>query len=279
MATALTALGGASRQSLTSSRAALDRALKSSSATEVLKLATDLFAVVTTLDSSTLLRRSLTDSSRDVSSKSKLASDLFGKSISTAALTLLTELTSLRWSRPSDLADVLEQLAVEAEAFAANLVNELDRLEEELFSFARIVSSNDELRQALSSTKYSDDGKRSLISQLMGTKAATSTQRLLGNLVSGLRGRKIEGAISFYSAATSARKERAIAHVCSAVPLTEIQKEKLIKALSEKLGTGVRLNLEIDPTVLGGFSIRFADELIDATIVSRLADAGRALAV
>jgi F0F1-type ATP synthase delta subunit len=30
---------------------------------------------------------------------------------------------------------------------------------------------------------------------------------------------------------------------------------------------------------LGGFTIRFADELIDATIVSRLADAGRALAV
>ncbi|NDB37758.1 MAG: F0F1 ATP synthase subunit delta, partial [Actinobacteria bacterium] len=33
------------------------------------------------------------------------------------------------------------------------------------------------------------------------------------------------------------------------------------------------------PKVLGGLSIRFADELIDATIVNRLADAGRALAV
>ncbi|MFN9960266.1 MAG: F0F1 ATP synthase subunit delta [bacterium] len=44
------------------------------------------------------------------------------------------------------------------------------------------------------------------------------------------------------------------------------------------MGQPVRLNVEIDPTVIGGLSIRFADELIDATIVNRLAEASRALA-
>ena len=279
MTIALTALGGASRQSLAASRTALDNVLKSSSTADVLKLANDLFTVVAVLDSSTLLRRSLTDGSRDASSKTNLVGELFGKSITSPALKLISDLAALRWSRPSNLGDVLEQLAVEAEAFAANSANELDRLEEELFAFARIVAGNAELRQALNSTKYLNEGKRALITQLFGSKISTSTQRVLGHLVSGLRGRNIEGTIAFFSAATAARKERAIAHVRSAVPLTEIQKEKLIKSLSEKLGQSVRLNLEIDTTVLGGFSIRFADELIDATIVSRLADAGRALAV
>jgi len=279
MTTALSALGGASRQSLATARTSLDSVLKTLSSADVPALASDLFAVVAALDSSTPLRRAITDGSRDAAAKSKLAAELFGKSISTHALRLVSELAALRWSSPSNLGDVLEQLAVESEASAANTAHELERLEEELFSFSRIVVSDGELRQALNSHKYSSEGKRVLVAKLLGSKIAASTSRVIGHLLSGLRGRNIESTIAFYSAAIAARRERAIAHVRSAVELTDAQKEKLTKTLSEKLGQPVRLNVEIDRTVLGGISIRFADELIDATIVSRLADAGRALAV
>ena len=279
MTTALAALGGASRQSLTSARASLDSVLKSLSIADSSTLASDLFVVVATLDSSTPLRRAITDGSRDAASKAALASELFGKSISAHALKLVSELSALRWSSPSNLGDVLEQLAVESEASAANIANELERMEEELFAFSRIVVGDAELRQALNSTKYSSEGKRVLVAKLLGQKISASTTRLIGHLVSGLRGRNIESTINFYSAAIAARRERVIAHVRSAVVMTDAQKEKLIKTLSQKIGQPVQLNVEIDETVLGGLSIRFADELIDATIVSRLADAGRALAV
>jgi len=101
---------------------------------------------------------------------------------------------------------------------------------------------------------------------------------MIGELVSGLRGRNIESTIAFYSAATAARRDRVIALVRSAIALTDSQKAKLTETLMKKIGQPVRLNIEVDPTVIGGISIRFADELIDATIVNRLADAGRALA-
>ena len=279
MTTALAALGGASRQSLASARASLDSVLKSLSIADSSTLASDLFVVVATLDSSTPLRRAITDGSRDAASKAALTSELFGKSISAHALKLVSELSALRWSSPSNLGDVLEQLAVESEASAANMANELERMEEELFAFSRIVVGDVELRQALNSTKYSSEGKRVLVAKLLGSKISASTTRLIGHLVSGLRGRNIESTINFYSAAIAARRERVIAHVRSAVVMTDAQKEKLTKTLSQKIGQPVRLNVEIDETVLGGLSIRFADELIDATIVSRLADAGRALAV
>ena len=279
MTTALAALGGASRQSLASARASLDSVLKSLSIADSSTLASDLFVVVATLDSSTPLRRAITDGSRDAASKAALTSELFGKSISAHALKLVSELSALRWSSPSNLGDVLEQLAVESEASAANMATELERMEEELFAFSRIVVGDAELRQALNSTKYSSEGKRVLVAKLLGSKISASTTRLIGHLVSGLRGRNIESTINFYSAAIAARRERVIAHVRSAVVMTDAQKEKLIKTLSQKIGQPVRLNVEIDETVLGGLSTRFADELIDATIVSRLADAGRALAV
>jgi len=275
----MAALGGASRQSLIAARKSLDELLKGLSAADASALSAQLFAVVTTLDSSTPLRRALTDNSRDANSKAELAKELFGKSTSDLAIKLLINLTALRWSSPSNLGDVIEQLAVEAEASVANQNNELDRLEEEIFQFSRIVASDLELRQILNSPKYSGEGKRVLVAKLLASKVSPSTSRLLAALVSGMRGRSIERTIAFYASAAAARKMRVIAHVKSAVELSQAQKDKLASSLSGKIGQPVRLNVELDPKVLGGLSIRFADELIDATIVNRLADAGRALAV
>jgi F-type H+-transporting ATPase subunit delta len=275
----MAALGGASRQSLIAARKSLDELLKGLSAADASALSAHLFAVVTTLDSSTPLRRALTDNSRDANSKAELAKELFGKSTSDLAVKLLINLTALRWSSPSNLGDVIEQLAVEAEASVANQNNELDRLEEEIFQFSRIVASDLELRQILNSPKYSGEGKRVLVAKLLASKVSPSTSRLLAALVSGMRGRSIERTIAFYASAAAARKMRVIAHVKSAVELSQAQKDKLASSLSGKIGQPVRLNVELDPKVLGGLSIRFADELIDATIVNRLADAGRALAV
>jgi F-type H+-transporting ATPase subunit delta len=279
MSRAMAALGGASRQSLIAARKSLDELLKGLSAADASALSAHLFTVVTTLDSSTPLRRALTDNSRDAKSKAELAKELFGKSTSDLAIKLLINLTALRWSSPSNLGDVIEQLAVEAEASVANQNNELDRLEEEIFQFSRIVASDLELRQILNSAKYSGEGKRVLVAKLLASKVSPSTSRLLAALVSGMRGRSIERTIAFYASAAAARKMRVIAHVKSAVELSQGQKDKLASSLSGKIGQPVRLNVELDPKVLGGLSIRFADELIDATIVNRLADAGRALAV
>ena len=277
MTRAIADLGGTSRQSLAAARTALDAALKGKSESEAAKYAAELFAALSALDTSAPLRRALTDASRDAKDKVKLVSDLFTKNAG-STLALLSEIASLKWSRPSDLANALEQLAIEAEATSANLSGDLDRLEEELFSFSRIVASENELLQSLSSNKYSAEGKRVLVAKLFGGKVSPATSRMLGHLVSGLRGRNLEGTISFYIKTTAARRARMIANVKSAIALTDSQKEKLAATLAAKIGQPVRLNVEIDSTVIGGISIRFADELIDATIVNRLAEASRALA-
>ena len=277
MTRAIADLGGTSRQSLAAARSALDAALKGKSEGEAAKFAAELFTALAALDASAPLRRALTDASRDAKDKVKLVNDLFAKGAG-SALSLLGELASLKWSRPSDLGNAIEQLAIEAEATSANLAGDLDRLEEELFSFSRVVASENELLQALSSNKYSAEGRRVLVAKLFGGKVSPATSRMLGHLVSGLRGRNLEGTISFYIKATAARRARMIANVKSAIALTDSQKEKLTATLAAKIGQPVRLNVEIDPAVIGGISIRFADELIDATIVNRLAEASRALA-
>jgi len=270
-------MGGTSRQAIAAARAALDNSLKGKSDGDIAKFASELFTVLSALDSSAPLRRSLTDVARDTKDKEKLGSDLFARSAANV-VPLLSALVNLKWSKPSDLADAIEQLAIESEAAAANLSGELDRLEEELFTFSKVVAGDNALLQALSASKYSAEGKRVLVAKLFGGKVSAATSRMLGHLVSSFRGRNFEGTVAFYIKATAARRNRMIAEVKSAIALTDSQREKLTKALAEKIGQPVRLNVEVDPSIIGGISIRFADELIDATIVNRLADASRALA-
>jgi F-type H+-transporting ATPase subunit delta len=59
--------------------------------------------------------------------------------------------------------------------------------------------------------------------------------------------------------------------------LTDSQKVRLETSLAAQVGQPVRINVEVDSNVIGGVSVRFGDEIIDGTISTRLANAGRAL--
>ena len=273
----LKTLGGSSRQSLLSMRAALDSKLKDLSHPAAIEFAADLFTVLTVLSSSVGVRRALTDNSRDASSKSELISNLFGKNIGAQAQALMVSASSLRWSNPAELADAIERIAVEAEASAAEKNNELEKLEDQLFDFTRVLVANPELRQALNTSADSDAGKVALLEAVVKGKYANSTLNLLRRVVVLRRGRSIDSTLTTYSHYVSTRRDRLVAHVKSAIVLSDAQRSKLVAALTTQMGKEVHVNIELDPKVLGGISIRYADHVIDGTIFNRLVQAGRAL--
>lgn len=273
----LKTLGGSSRQSLLSMRAALDSKLKDLSHPAAIEFAADLFTVLTVLSSSVGVRRALTDNSRDASSKAELISNLFGKNIGAPAQALIASAASLRWSSPAELADAIEQLAVEAEASAAEKNNELEKLEDQLFDFTRVLIANPDLRQALNTSADSDAGKVALLEAVVKSKYANSTINLLRRVVVLRRGCSIDSTLTTYSHYVSTRKDRLVAHIKSAIALSDAQRSKLVAALTKQMGKEVHVNIEIDPKVLGGISIRYADDVIDGTVFNRLAEAGRAL--
>ena len=272
-------LGGSSRQALVALRGALDEQLKAASSAECTALSSDLFKALGAIASSVGLRRALTDPARDHTSKIALINDLFGKEINAKALSLLSSAASFRWSSSGEIADALEQIAVEAEATAANQDKTLDAVEAELFTFSRLLVAHNDLRLALNDRADSIARKHELISSIFASKATPSTLRLIQALVSGQRGRSVEAALFAYAHAVSARRNRLVAVVRTVVALTPAQEAKLAASLTKQVGQPIHINTEIDPTVLGGIEVRFADEIIDGTISNRLAEASRALAV
>jgi F-type H+-transporting ATPase subunit delta len=272
-------LGGNSRQSLASLRGTLDEKLKGLSAADCTAMSGDLFAVLQSLYSSVGLRRALTDPARDATSKATLVQDLYTSQLSPAALAVVVESASLRWSSSMDLASALEQLAIEAEATAANANEALDRVQDELFIFRRTLGENQELRFVLGDRTASPLGKSELISNLLAATADPSTVRLLAHAVAGLAGRSIDSVLEVYSDAVADRRNRLLVLVTTRSELTAAQAASLSQIMTKQVGQPVHLNYQIDPTILGGVSIRFADEMVDGTISTRLADAGRALAI
>jgi F-type H+-transporting ATPase subunit delta len=269
-------LGGSSRQSLVAARAKLDAAVKGATADSAAKLSSELFLAAEVLASNVPLRRAFADMSRDAASKGTLVKDLFGKTLGSAALTVLTDVATLRWSAGGDVVYVLEQLAIEAEGTAANINSELDRVEDELFEISRVIAENFELRKALVGPG-STSAKSTLVSDVLGKKASESTVRLAAALVTSLRGRSIEAGFADYLSALANRRNRLIANVRVAVAITDTQKVRLAQAIEKQVGQPIRVNIQVDPTLIGGVSVKFADELVDGSISNRLAGAGRAL--
>jgi len=269
--------GGSSRQSFVTARATLDAAVKGATAASASELSTHLFFAADVLSQNTSIRRAFADPARDAASKGALVKDLFGKSLSTSALEILTAVSTLRWSAAGDLVHVLEQLAIEAEASAANLNNELDRVEDELFETSELVVDNFELRKALVGAGTAQ-AKSALVSEVLGKKASASTVRLAVALVTSLRGRSIEAAFADYLFGLANRRNRLIAVIRVATAISDSQKSRLATAIEKQVGQPIRVNIEVEPSILGGVSVKFADELVDGSVSHRLASAGRALA-
>ena len=272
------AMKGASRQSLAAARALLEKKISSLESAGISKVSTDLLSMVAVFDSNIALSRALTDPSRKTEDKSELVKRVFENGVSETTFAFVKELIALRWSYASDLVRAIERLGVETEAAAAEKDGALDRLESELFAFTQTIQDSSELRAVLADRTVQSTAKKSaLIRTLLNGKATESTIRLIGAMVDQPRGRNVEAGMRDLTEAVAARKNRTIVHVKSAIALSKEQIDRITKSLSAQIGATVRLNVEIDPNILGGLSVRFGDELIDGSIATRIIGAERTL--
>ncbi|GGQ69998.1 F0F1 ATP synthase subunit delta [Streptomyces althioticus] len=270
-------MNGASREALAAARERLD-ALTDSTSVDAAALADELAAVTALLDREVSLRRVLTDPAQAGEAKADLARRLLGSQVSGTTADLVAGLVRSRWSQSRDLVDALEELANTADLTAAQKAGALDDVEDEMFRFGRIVSSSTELRAALTNRSAPAASKSELLRSLLGGRANAATERLVTRLVTAPRGRSLESGLESLSKLAAERRDRMVAVVTSAVPLSDQQKQRLGDALAKLYGRRMHLNLDVDPQVVGGMRVQVGDEVINGSLADRLEDAGRRLA-
>ncbi|NEC11915.1 F0F1 ATP synthase subunit delta [Streptomyces sp. SID8014] len=270
-------MNGASREALAAARERLD-ALTDTPSVDAGSLAAELADVTALLHREVSLRRVLTDPAQEGAAKAQLVERLLGGQVSGTTADLVAGTVRTRWSRSRDLVDALEELAADADLTEAQRRGALDSVEDEVFRFSRIVSSNSALRAALTDTAASDAAKAGLLDSLLGTRADKVTVRLITRLVTRPRGRSLEEGLESLSRLAAARRGRMVATVTSAVPLSEPQKQRLGASLAKLYGRPMHLNLEVDPAVVGGIKVHVGDEVINGSIADRLDEASRRMA-
>lgn len=266
---------GSSAESLARLTATLDGLLSGDGASSAGDtLGKDLLGAAEVLRGQVALRRSATDPSAPLEAKSALLKGVFSGHVGVGALGILGDAGALRWAGGTDLVAALEHLGVVAVVRGADAAGEGDRLEAELFSFERTVTDSPELRSALSDPSRSVSDKQGLVAGLLAGKATSSTQRLVAEAVaSGL----VVPTLQRYAQLAAEVRNRQVATVRVARPLTDEQTQRLASALSEN-GSAVNLNVIVDADVVGGLRVEMGDYVIDGTVASRVDDARRRIA-
>ena len=276
MAGSASGMRGASAEAYEALAGRLASTLSGSSANGY-DVAQELFGVAAVLRSEPSLRRVLTDVSIGSEAKSGLVREVFGGSLGDGALDVASAAAGERWASVRDLGDSLERLAVIAVVRAAESDGEADTVEEQLFTVERLVADNPGLRDALSDPSRSVQAKQQLLRGLLEGKAARGTIQLVEQAVTGTH-RTVGLAIEDYQKIAATERERVVALVRVARPLTDTESDRLKAALTRQYSRQVDLNVLVDPAVLGGVRVEVGDDVIDGTVSSRLDGARRQLA-
>lgn len=243
-----------------------------------LKFAEELFAIGSAVSDSKQLRNILSDPSAEIARKKAALAAVFGKSVSQMSVDFVAKLVDLRWSSGQDLVRALEQLAVHSVASIAAKSNKLEALEAELFGFRQVVDSDQELQIALASRQASSDQKIALVNNLLGSKFGPEAGLLIRFAVVGSTKRRLAVVLEQFGKLLAAYADRLVANVTVAKALSDEQKSALESVLSKTHGHALRMNIEVDPAILGGVKIQIAGEIIDGSVANRLKQARMMLA-
>lgn len=238
---------------------------------------TGVLTVVDAAERERSLRILWADTSTSDTVKDGVLAQVFGQRVPELSQQLVRDVIHQRWSHDRDMIDALEEVGASLLFMAAEDAGSLDAVEEQLFRFGRTLASNPDLQMALTNPATSGDSKAALVQDLVQDKVDPITSELLVFAAGHLRGRQMLTAIESLSQLAAVRRNRLVAEVVSAVPLTDEQKDRLSQVLSRIQGRDVLVNVTVDPAVIGGIKVRVGDEVIDGSISNRIEQARRRL--
>jgi F-type H+-transporting ATPase subunit delta len=270
-------LQAASRESMASAQTRLDAYADSAQAGDLQRLGDELFAVMRLLVEQRSLRRLLADPSSPEEARTGLLERLLGAQVGAPTQDVTKGLVGARWSRPGDLVTAFESVARQALLAVAEKDGSLDNVEDELFRFGRLVDREPQLGSLLADPATPADGRVALLDRLTDGKVSPVTAALLRHSVRLPRDRHLDVVSEELAELAAARRDRSVARVTTPVALSADQEQKLTDSLTRLYGRRMSLQIELDPSLLGGLVVQVGGEVIDGSVASKLAAARRSL--
>ncbi len=259
-------MGSASRTALRAATDAVTKAKGLSVATGVAVLAAGR-----AIGDVPALRAALANPIADAKAKAALVDDVLGK-LDPTAKPLLHAIVAERWSSAVDLLAGIEEIGIRVIAEGTS-----DPIEAELFAVGRAAQSNAELELVLNAKRGGAEAKRNLVGAIL-KGASESTTEIVRHLVSQPRGRRIRTLLADAQTIVADQNGRGVATVTVADALDAEQAKRIAAILRARYGREHHIDVLVDESILGGFTVQVADDTIDASIRSRLTELSSKLA-
>jgi len=153
---------------------------------------------------------------------------------------------------------------------AARKAGVVDQVESDLGLVSFTVESSPRLRQALESPLVPAERKHGVLDGVFRGKVHEVTLSYLYLLVDKRREEAITATEPVYIELANEARGIVSVNVTTAAPLSKEQEARLKAKLSERTGKTVELAVRVDPSIIGGVSIKIGDTVIDGSIKGQL---------
>ena len=261
----------ASREAQTKVSEQLDQLIQGAGDTVAvaLQLGTELFLTVDQLDAERALRIAVADNSLDAAQRRGIINDVFGAKVAEPTAQILAAAASEEWSNPREFRAGLINLGRRALMKGAEAQGQLEQVENELYQLSTLLEKERKLTQLLSDRTATAAQKRGLLANVIYGKVTTVTEALALQVIGRPEHHPVDD-LAALAADVAALRGKAVARVVTAQALSEAQRDALAQKLENTYGREMAIHSEVDPSLLGGLTIRVGDELIDGSTRGKL---------
>ena len=238
-------------------------------------LSGELVSVAQLLLREPILARHLAGATGETEAKKDLLARVLGGKTADNTIELLNTAVSVRWSATEDFGAAVQHVARLSLLVRAEREHQADEVAEQLFRFGRVLQSEPRLNSLLGDYSKPARDRVSLLRGVLDHASGTNPTvgALLTQTVELLHGERADEAVQELAELAVAHRGEIVAEVAAPDELNDSQRKRLADVLARIYHHPVSVQLNVDPDLLGGLSVAVGDEVIDATLSSRLAAA------
>ena len=229
----------------------------------------ELFLIVNQLDGERALRIAVADNSVESSQRTGIMRDVFSAKVADPTLEVLLAAAEQEWSTPREFRTGLVNLGRRAIARGAEKDGKLEQVETELYQLANVLEREKDLTQLLSDRTAASEKKRGLLANVIYGKVTMFTEALALQVIGRPRHNPVDDLVEL-SSEFAGMRGKTVARVATAEELSDSQRGVLAQKLEKIYGREMAIHSEVDPSLLGGVTIRVGDELIDGSTRGKL---------
>ena len=146
----------------------------------------------------------------------------------------------------------------------------IDKIAADVSYLLELAETSDEFGELIHDPLISPEFKKEIFQNLFSSRVDPLMLGFLTMLADKQRERGLVAILDKFQSILDEQAERIEAQVTAATELGETQRTALIEKLSVYSGQTVRLKIDIDPSIQGGFIAKLGDTIFDGSITTQL---------